>query len=70
MDPPLSPPGLFGDTMNPVIKRFQEAEKQLEAFKRYLPYRAQVSGAAGREQSQPLTSSSYRVGTALSDEAS
>lgn len=68
MDAPFTPPGLFCDAMNLVIERFQEAEKQAEAFKRYLPCQAHVS--AGRKQSKSLTSSSYKVRTALSDEAS
>ncbi len=60
MDAPLAPSGLFGDAVNSVIDRFQEASKQAAAFQRFLPRRSVALGAAGREQPQPCTSSSYR----------
>ncbi len=60
MDAPLAPSGLFGDAVNSVVDRFQEASKQAVAFLRFLPRRLVALGAAGREQPQPCTSSSYR----------
>ncbi len=60
MDAPLAPSGLFGDTVNSVVDRPQEARKQAAAFQRFLPRRSIALGAAGREQPQPCTSSSYR----------
>ncbi len=60
MDAPLVPSGLFGDAVNSVVDRFQEASKQTAAFQRFLPRRSIALGAAGREQPQPCTSSSYR----------
>ncbi len=60
MDAPLAPSGLFGDAINSVVDRFQEASKQAAAFQRFLPRRSVALGAAGREQPQPCTSSSYR----------
>ncbi|KAL1269008.1 hypothetical protein QQF64_031297 [Cirrhinus molitorella] len=58
LDASLSPSGLFGDAVNSVVDRFQEAKKQAAAFQRFLP-RRQVLGAAEREQPQP-SGSSYR----------
>ncbi|KAI2664009.1 Transposon Ty3-G Gag-Pol polyprotein [Labeo rohita] len=58
--PPLSPAGLFGDAVNAVIDRYQEARKQAVAFQRFLPRRHPARGAAATEQPQPSTSSSYR----------
>ncbi len=60
MDAPLAPSGLLGDAINSVVDRFQEASKQAAAFQRFLPRRSVALGAAGREQPQPCTSSSYR----------
>ncbi len=60
MDAPLAPSGLFGDAVNSVVDRFQEASKQAAAFQRFLPRRSIALGAAGREQPRPCTSSSYR----------
>ncbi len=60
MDAPLAPSGLFGDAVNSVVDRFQEASKQAAAFQRFLPRRSVALGAARREQPQPCTSSSYR----------
>ncbi len=58
MDAPLVPSGLFGDAVDSVVDRYQEARKQAAAFQRFLPRRS--IAAAGREQPQPCTSSSYR----------
>ncbi|KAI2647884.1 ORF V: Enzymatic polyprotein [Labeo rohita] len=44
LDTPLSPSGLFGDSVNSVVDRYQEAPHE----------------AAGQEQPWPSTSSSYR----------
>ncbi len=59
-DAPLAPSGLFGDTVNSVVDRFQEARKQAVAFQRFLPRHSLAQGAAGREQPQPCACSSYR----------
>ncbi|KAI2644940.1 Transposon Ty3-G Gag-Pol polyprotein [Labeo rohita] len=61
LDTPLAPSGLFGDAVNSVVDRYQEARKQAAAFQRFLPHRVLALGAAGREQPQPSTSSSHRV---------
>ncbi|KAL0150783.1 hypothetical protein M9458_053901 [Cirrhinus mrigala] len=61
LDAPLAPSGLFGDAVNSVVDRYQEARKQAAAFQRFLPRRVLTLGAAGREQHQPSTSSSYRA---------
>ncbi|KAI2657596.1 Transposon Ty3-G Gag-Pol polyprotein [Labeo rohita] len=37
LDAPLSPSGLFGDSVNSVVDRYQEARKQAAAFQRFLP---------------------------------
>ncbi|KAL0155764.1 hypothetical protein M9458_050027, partial [Cirrhinus mrigala] len=60
LDAPLSPAGLFGDAVNAVVDRYQEARKQAAAFQRFLPRRHPARGAAATEQPQPSTSSSYR----------
>ncbi|KAI2648903.1 ATP-dependent RNA helicase DBP9 [Labeo rohita] len=60
LDAPLSPSGLFGDSVNLVVDRYQEARKQAAAFQRFLPLRHPAREAAGREQPRPSTSSSYR----------
>ncbi len=59
LNAPVSPSGLFGDAVNSVVDRFQEAKKQAATFQQYLPRRPQ-SGADRRNQPQPCTSSSYR----------
>ncbi|KAI2652402.1 Transposon Ty3-G Gag-Pol polyprotein [Labeo rohita] len=56
---PLSPSGLFGDSVNSVVNRYQEAHKQVAAFQRFLLLRHPAHGAAGWEQPRPSTSSSY-----------
>ncbi|KAL0165937.1 hypothetical protein M9458_037781, partial [Cirrhinus mrigala] len=58
LDAPLAPSGLFGDAVNSVVDRYQEACKQAALFRRVL-----ALGAAGWEQLQPSTSSSYRAWT-------
>ncbi|KAI2645311.1 Transposon Ty3-G Gag-Pol polyprotein [Labeo rohita] len=39
LDAPLSPSGLFGNSVNSVVDRYQEARKQAAAFQRFLPLR-------------------------------
>ncbi len=60
LDAPLSSSGLFGDAVNSVVNRFQEASKQAAAFQRFLPRRSRAQGAAGREQPSTSTGSTYR----------
>ncbi|KAL0147482.1 hypothetical protein M9458_057222 [Cirrhinus mrigala] len=60
LDAPLLPAGLFGDAVNAVVDRYQEARKQAAAFQRFLPRRHPAHGAAATEQPRPSTSSSYR----------
>ncbi|KAI2656770.1 Transposon Ty3-G Gag-Pol polyprotein [Labeo rohita] len=60
LDAPLQPSGLFGDAVDSVVSRYQEARKQAAAFQRFLPRRSLAPTAAGREQPSPSTSSSYR----------
>ncbi len=59
LDAPLSSSGLFGDAVNSVVDRFQEASKQAAAFQRFLPRRSRAQGAAGQQPSTS-TGSSYR----------
>ncbi|KAI2649150.1 Retrovirus-related Pol polyprotein from transposon 17.6 [Labeo rohita] len=61
LDAPLVPSGLFGDAVNSVVDRYQEARKQAAAFQRFLLRRVLTLGAAGWEQPQPSTSSSHRA---------
>lgn len=44
LDAPVSPSGLFSDSINTVISRFCEAKRHAEAFDKFLPYCAHVSG--------------------------
>ncbi|KAL0175478.1 hypothetical protein M9458_027808, partial [Cirrhinus mrigala] len=60
LDAPLSPSGLFGDAVNAVVDRYQEARKQAAAFQRFLPRRRPAHEAAELEQPRPRTSSSHR----------
>ncbi|KAI2649255.1 Transposon Ty3-G Gag-Pol polyprotein [Labeo rohita] len=60
LDAPLQPSGLFGDAVDSVVSRYQEARKQAAAFQRFLPRRSLAPTAAGREQPSLSTSSSYR----------
>ncbi|KAI2647016.1 Transposon Ty3-G Gag-Pol polyprotein [Labeo rohita] len=49
LTPPLSPAGLFGDAVNAVVDRYQEARKQAAAFQRFLPLAAiQLTGLLRR----------------------
>lgn len=58
-DTPLGPSGQFGDAINSVIDRYQEARKQESVFQQFLPRRSLALGAAGQDQPPPCTSSSY-----------
>ncbi|KAL0177143.1 hypothetical protein M9458_026037, partial [Cirrhinus mrigala] len=60
LDSPLEPSGLFGDAVDSVVSRYQEARKQAAAFQRFLPRHSLAPVATGHEQPQPCTSSSYR----------
>ncbi|KAL0185775.1 hypothetical protein M9458_017445, partial [Cirrhinus mrigala] len=60
LDAPLSPSGLFGDAVNSIVDRYQEAHKQVAVFQQFLPRRHPAHGAAEREQPRPSTSSSHR----------
>ncbi len=51
---PLAPSSLFGDAVNTVVDRVQEAKKQAAAFQQFLPQRSY--GAGRRDQLQPCTS--------------
>ena len=64
LDAPLQASGLFGDTVNTVVDRFQEARKQAAAFQSFLPRRS--CGLSGREILTPLAGSSYREAQKLS----
>ncbi len=44
LDTPVSPSGLFGDSVNTVVNRFREAKRYEKAFVRFLPHRAPASG--------------------------
>ena len=61
LDAPVSPSGLFGDGVNNVVERFQEAKRQSAAFKEFIPRRRPRSrGSAARGQShEAAASSSY-----------
>ncbi len=50
MDALLAPSGLFGNTINAVVDRYQEARKQAALFQRFLPRCSRAPGAAGWEQ--------------------
>ncbi len=47
---PLSSSGLFGDAVNSVVDRFQEASKQAAAFQRFLPRRSRGCWAAALDE--------------------
>ncbi|KAL0181298.1 hypothetical protein M9458_023704, partial [Cirrhinus mrigala] len=51
LDAPLEPSGLFGDAVDSVFSRYQEACKQAAAFQWFLPRRSLASAAAGRDSS-------------------
>ncbi|KAI2647309.1 Transposon Ty3-G Gag-Pol polyprotein [Labeo rohita] len=52
LDAPLQPSGLFGDAVDSVVSRYQEARKQAAAFQRFLPRRSLASTAAGRTETR------------------
>ncbi len=60
LDAPLSPFGLFGDAVDSIVERHQEARRQVAAFQQFFPRRSLAQGAAGREQPLLHAGSSYR----------
>ncbi|KAL0160826.1 hypothetical protein M9458_044551, partial [Cirrhinus mrigala] len=68
LDAPLSPSGLFGDSVNSVVDRYQEARKQAAAFQRFLPLRHPAREAAGRELETVLLTLPVLQGAAASSE--
>ncbi|CAM4674709.1 unnamed protein product [Leuciscus chuanchicus] len=62
LDAPVSPSGLFGDGVNNVVDRFQEAKRQSAAFKELIPRRRSRSrGSAARGQSHEAAASSSHL---------
>lgn len=63
LDAPISPAGLFGDSVNRVAKSFERAKKRSGSYGSFLPPKGRPSGAVKRDQPQPSTSSSaqYRA---------
>ncbi|CAM4341551.1 unnamed protein product [Leuciscus chuanchicus] len=62
LDAPVSPSGLFGDGVNQVVERFQEAKRQSAAFKELIPRRRSRSrGSAARGQSHEAAASSSHL---------
>lgn len=54
LDAPILPSGLFGDTVNTVIDRYQEAKKQLAAFRELIPCQIQEPApSTSRSRSGP-----------------
>lgn len=61
LDALILPSGLFGDAVNMVIDRFQEAKKQSAAFKQYLlPRRSKSKTVA--PTGQPIRHQAPRTG--------
>ncbi len=60
LDAPLSPTGLFGDAVDSVVDKHQEAGRQAAAFQQFLPCRPLALGVAGLKQPLLHTSSSHR----------
>lgn len=57
LDAPLSDQGLFGNAVDTVVDRFQEAKRQAAAFQNFLPRRSYPQGPAAQRQPQPSTTS-------------
>ncbi|MGL5128313.1 MAG: hypothetical protein ACRC7D_09170, partial [Aeromonas popoffii] len=57
LDAPLSDQGLFGNAVDTVVDRFQEAKRQATAFQNFLPRRSYPQGPAAQRQPQPSTTS-------------
>ena len=49
LDSPISPSGLFGDSVNTVVDRFREVKKHEEAFVQFLPRRTQGEGPSATQ---------------------
>ncbi len=60
LDAPLAPTGLFGNAVNSIVNRFQEARKQASAFQLFFQHHSLAYEAAGWEQPQPCACSTYR----------
>ncbi len=54
MDAPLAPSGLFGDAVDSVVDRYQEARKQAAAFQRFLPFKGLFLKCVNPEQALVL----------------
>ncbi len=49
LDAPVASSGLFGNAVDAVVDRYQEAHKQAVAFQRFLPRCSSAQAAAGWE---------------------
>lgn len=49
LDSPVSPSGLFGDSVSTVVTRFKEVKKHEEAFVQFLPRRTQGEGPSATQ---------------------
>ena len=49
LDSPVSPSGLFGDSVNTVVTRFKEVKKHEEAFVQFLPRCTQGEGSSATQ---------------------
>ncbi|XP_053092882.1 LOW QUALITY PROTEIN: uncharacterized protein LOC113526632 [Pangasianodon hypophthalmus] len=58
MNAPVAPSGLFGDAVDSVVDRYQQARAQAAAFQRFLPRCSR--GAAGQGQPPPCMVASHR----------
>ncbi len=72
MNAPLAPFGLFGDAINSVIDRYQEARKQAAAFQQFLTRdrsspRCVPAPRIGRHRSRALPLALPRVGTEVAN---
>ncbi|KAI2661268.1 Transposon Tf2-9 polyprotein [Labeo rohita] len=58
LNAPLAPSVLFGNSVNSIVDRFQEACKQAAVFQRFLPRCSPAPGSSEKKQFHPCTSSS------------
>ncbi len=61
LDAPISPSGLFGNAVDKVVDRFQEAKKQAAAFQQFLPHRSQSGADSKNSLWAPLIKKSLDV---------
>ncbi len=61
LDAPISPSGLFGNAVDKVVDRFQEAKKQAAAFQQFLPRRSQSGADRQNSLWAPLIKKAGRV---------